>query len=88
MFWFLIIGVIWGRLAGKLIEGGGFGLRGDLAFGIVGSLSGGYLFRFFGISAYGISGEFIMATIGAILLLLIIRLFKGLPIEKEIRENT
>ncbi len=76
MFWFLIIGIIAGWLAGNITKGEGFGLVGDLVVGIVGSFVGGHLFSLLGISVYGIIGEIIMATIGAIVLLWIIRLFK------------
>ena len=76
MFWFLIIGIIAGWLAGNITKGEGFGFVGDLVVGIVGSFIGGHLFSLLGISVYGIIGEIIMATIGAIVLLWIIRLFK------------
>lgn len=76
MLWFLIIGIIAGWLAGNVMKGGGFGLVGDLVVGVVGSFIGGYLFSIFGFSAYGTIGEIVMATAGAIVLLLIIRLFK------------
>jgi len=76
MLWFLIIGIIAGWLAGKIMNGGGFGLIGDLVVGVVGSYIGGYLFKVLNFSAYGTIGEIIMATIGAIVLLWIIRLFK------------
>ena len=88
MLWFLIIGIIAGWFAGKMVEGGVFALRGDLVVGVVGSFIGGYMFRFFGISAYGVIGEIIIATIGAILLLLIIRLFNQLPLKNNVKENT
>lgn len=74
MFWFLIIGIIAGWLAGNIIKGRGFGLIGDLVIGVVGSFIGGYLFSIFGFSAYGTIGEIIMATIGAMVLLVIIRI--------------
>jgi uncharacterized membrane protein YeaQ/YmgE (transglycosylase-associated protein family) len=76
MLWFLIIGIIAGWLAGKIIKGGGFGLIGDLVVGVVGSFIGGYLFRVIGFSAHGTIGEIIMATIGAVVLLWVMRFFK------------
>ena len=76
MFWFLVVGLIAGWLAGKIVKGGGFGLIGDLVVGVIGSYIGGYLFKVFDLSVYGTIGEIIMATIGAILLLWIIRLIK------------
>ena len=76
MLWFLLIGIIAGWLAGQIMKGGGFGLIGDLVVGVVGAFIGGYLFSSLGLSAYGTVGEIIMATLGAIVLLWIIRLIK------------
>ena len=76
MFWFLLIGLISGWLAGMISRGSGFGLWGDLATGIVGSFIGGILFKFIGLSAYGTIGSIISSTIGAIILLWVIRMFR------------
>ncbi|HWR28891.1 MAG TPA: GlsB/YeaQ/YmgE family stress response membrane protein [Negativicutes bacterium] len=76
MLWFLLIGIIAGWLAGQIMKGGGFGLIGDLVVGVVGAFIGGYLFSSLGLSAYGTVGEIIMATLGAIVLLWVIRLIK------------
>jgi uncharacterized membrane protein YeaQ/YmgE (transglycosylase-associated protein family) len=75
MLWFLLIGVIAGWLAGNIMKGGGFGLIGDLVVGVVGSFIGGYLFGYLGLgNTYGTLGEIGMATVGAIVLLGILRL--------------
>ncbi|PKL78917.1 MAG: GlsB/YeaQ/YmgE family stress response membrane protein [Ignavibacteriae bacterium HGW-Ignavibacteriae-4] len=76
MLWFLVIGLIAGWLAGKVVKGGGFGLIGDLVVGVIGSYIGGYIFNFLDLSVYGTLGEIIMATVGAIVLLWAIRLIK------------
>ena len=77
MLWFLALGLIAGWLAGKIIGGGGLGLVGDLVVGVVGSFIGGYLFGILGMpNTYGTLGEIGMATVGAILLLWIVRLIK------------
>jgi len=76
MLWFLIIGIIAGWLAGKITKGSGFGLIGDLVVGVVGSFIGGFLFSFMHVSSYGTIGQIIMATIGAVALLWVVRLFK------------
>ena len=77
MLWFLMIGIIAGWLAGKITGGGGFGLIGDLVVGIIGSFIGGTLFGYFGLSnTYGTVGEIGVATVGAILLLWIVRLIR------------
>lgn len=79
MFWFLLIGLISGWLAGMISRGGGFGLWGDLATGVVGSFIGSYLFNLIGFSAYGTIGSIISSTIGALILLWVIRMFNVAP---------
>jgi uncharacterized membrane protein YeaQ/YmgE (transglycosylase-associated protein family) len=75
ILWFLIIGVVAGWLAGQIFRGGGYGLWGDLAVGVVGALVGGYVFGLLGIAAYGLIGSLVTSTIGALLLLWVLRLF-------------
>ena len=40
----------------------------------IGALIGGYLFRVFGIAGYGIIGNIVMATAGAVLLLVLLKI--------------
>ena len=47
---FLLIGLLAGWLAGKIMKGRGFGLFGNLAVGVVGALLGGLLFKLMGIA--------------------------------------
>ena len=71
----LVVGVIAGWLAGKVVKGNGFGLVGDAAIGIVGALIGDWLLHRLGVHVgAGIIGLVINATIGAIALLLALRL--------------
>ncbi|SPQ00871.1 Transglycosylase-associated protein [Candidatus Sulfobium mesophilum] len=72
-FWFLIIGVVAGWLAGKITRGRGFGLVGDLAVGILGALVGGFIFRLIGVVSFGLIGSLVTATVGAVVLLWLIR---------------
>jgi uncharacterized membrane protein YeaQ/YmgE (transglycosylase-associated protein family) len=74
--WFLIIGIVAGWLAGKVMRGRGFGLVGDLVVGILGAFVGGFLFKFLGIAAYGFVGSLVTATVGAMILLWIVRLLR------------
>ena len=76
LIWFLIIGLIAGFLAGKVMRGGGFGVVGDMIVGIIGALLGGWLFSILGISAGGLIGSIIVAFVGACLLLFLLRLIK------------
>jgi uncharacterized membrane protein YeaQ/YmgE (transglycosylase-associated protein family) len=73
LFWFLIIGIVAGWLAGKLTRGQGFGLIGDLVIGIIGALVGGFIFQLLGVVSFGIIGSLVTATVGAVMLLWLIR---------------
>lgn len=73
----LIIGAVAGWLAGLLMKGSGFGLLMDIAVGIVGSVIGGLLVPYLGITFLsGFIGKIIVAVIGAVILLFVIRLVK------------
>ena len=74
---FLVIGVVAGFLAGKIMKGSGFGLIGDLIVGVIGSFIGGWVFGLLGISVGGILGLLVAAVIGALILLYVIRLAKS-----------
>jgi len=70
----IVVGVIAGWLAGKVVAGGGFGLIGDLALGIIGAFIGDWLLpRLHVHLGSGIVSAIINATVGAIVLLVIIR---------------
>lgn len=74
---FLAIGAIAGWLAGTILKGGGFGLAGNLIVGILGALLGGWLFKLLKISLGGEwFGPIVTATVGAVVLLFVIGLFK------------
>ena len=73
----LIIGLIAGWLAGKIM-GGGFGIIGDIIIGIIGALIGSWLWgvlRLPGIGPWWLTA-IIIATVGACILLFLIRLVK------------
>ena len=72
----LVIGAIAGWLAGQIVKGGGFGLVGDIIIGIIGSVIGGWIFGSYVVGAPGIVGAIIGSTIGAVVLLFIIRLVR------------
>jgi len=77
LLWFLVVGLVAGWLAGILVKGGGFGLAGDLIVGVIGAFLGGFLFSTFGVSmGGGLVGSLIVATVGAVVLLFIVRLIK------------
>jgi uncharacterized membrane protein YeaQ/YmgE (transglycosylase-associated protein family) len=73
---FLLIGLIAGWLAGKIMKGKGFGLVGNLVVGVIGALIGGFVFDAAGIATAGIIGSLIAALLGALILLWIVGLIK------------
>ena len=74
----LIVGIAAGWLAGKVVRGTGFGLIGDLLVGVAGAFVASWLFPRFGIHlGTGIISEIIFSALGAIILLLIVRLIRG-----------
>lgn len=73
LIWFLLVGLVAGWLAGKLMKGSGYGVIGDIVLGVVGAFVGGFLFRLVGIAAYGTLGAIIVATIGAMVLVALAR---------------
>lgn len=76
IIWFLVVGLIAGWLAGKIMKGSGFGLLGDLVVGILGAVLGGWIFGMVGIAAWGFLGSIIVALVGALVLLYVLRLLK------------
>lgn len=73
---FLVIGVVAGFLAGKIMRGAGYGLVGDLIVGVIGSFIGVWVFGLLGIAAGGILGLLVASVVGALLLLYVLRLVK------------
>lgn len=76
LLWFLIIGALAGWIAGQLMKGSGYGLIGDLVVGVIGAFIGGWLLGVLGLYAGGLIGRLVTATIGAVVLLFLIRLIK------------
>ncbi len=66
--WFLFIGGVIGWLAGLIIRGRGFGVIADIIIGIVGAMLGGWMARVIGISAGSSAGAFLLALVGAVVL--------------------
>ncbi|WFP78150.1 GlsB/YeaQ/YmgE family stress response membrane protein [Mesorhizobium sp. WSM4906] len=74
---FIIVGAIAGWLAGLIVKGFGFGLIGNIVVGIVGALIAGWIFPRLGFTiGGGILAAIIHSTIGAVILLVLIKLVK------------
>jgi len=83
----IIVGLLAGWLAGMLVGGRGFGILGDIVVGIIGAFIGGFVASaLFGPGDYvnGLNvASIIVAAIGAIILLLILRAIPGVqPFER------
>jgi uncharacterized membrane protein YeaQ/YmgE (transglycosylase-associated protein family) len=77
LIWFLLIGLIAGWLAGKVMRGGGFGVVGDMIVGVIGALIGGWLFGELGVSTGGgLIGAIITAFVGAVILIFLLRIIR------------
>lgn len=75
-FWYwLIIGLVAGWLAGKLARGRGFGCIADIVLGLVGSFIGGWIFMKLKIYGGGFLYSLAAATVGAVVLVFIAHLF-------------
>lgn len=75
----VIVGLVAGWLAGKLMGGRGFGCVGNVVVGIIGALLGGWLAsRFLDLDVTGINlPSIIIAVVGALIFLGILRLLPG-----------
>ncbi len=75
----LIVGLIAGVLASLVMGGTGYGIIGDIIIGIVGAFIGGWLFRSMGVAVPlgGLAGTILVAFIGAVILLFILRLIRS-----------
>jgi uncharacterized membrane protein YeaQ/YmgE (transglycosylase-associated protein family) len=72
-----LVGAVAGWLAGIIVKGGGFGLIGDIFVGIVGAFVGGWLLPKLGVHlGAGFVAITASATLGAIALLLVLRLLR------------
>ena len=77
LFGWIIIGLLAGWIAGHLTRGRGFGCVLNVILGLIGAVIGGWVFTRLGIEAWGFLGSLAAATVGAVLLVAIARLFAG-----------
>ncbi len=72
----IVSGIVAGWIAGLLVRGRGFGLIGDLIIGLLGGLIGGWLAGLFGIQASSWITQVLVAALGGVVLVAIIRLVR------------
>jgi uncharacterized membrane protein YeaQ/YmgE (transglycosylase-associated protein family) len=76
LIYWIVVGLIAGWAAGRIMKGGGYGPLMDIVLGIVGAVVGGWLMGILGIYAGGLIGTIIVAIIGAVFLIWLSRLLK------------
>ena len=76
---YLVVGLIAGWLAGMAMGGRGFGILGNIVVGVVGALLGGFVgSAVFGWDVTGFNiGSIVLAFLGAVVFLLILRAIPG-----------
>ena len=74
--WWIVVGLIAGWAAGKIMKGGGYGVVMDIVLGIVGAVVGGWLMGSLGIYSGSFLGTIIIAIIGAVFLIWLSRVLK------------
>jgi len=77
----LVVGLIAGWLAGQVMRGTGFGLVGDIVIGLIGAFIGGFVFgslqTSYAVGTAGFWGSVLVAFVGALLLLVVVRLMSA-----------
>lgn len=64
--WWIVVGLIAGWAAGKIMKGKGYGVLMDILLGMVGAVVGGLLLGLVGIHGEGLIGSIIVAIAGAV----------------------
>ncbi len=72
----ILTGILAGWLTGLVMRGRGFGLLGDLLIGLLGGLLGGWLLGLVGFAPGGWLGQVLVAFIGGVVLVAIVRLIR------------
>lgn len=75
--WYILIGLVSGYIAAKIMHGSGSGLLVNLFVGIVGGVLGGWLLSLFGFIAVGTLASLITSVVGAIVFLWIVSFFRS-----------
>jgi uncharacterized membrane protein YeaQ/YmgE (transglycosylase-associated protein family) len=71
----LAVGGLAGYIAGRVLRGKDFGIIGNMVIGLLGSIVGSVAFALLGLQAWGLGGQFMIATVGAVLFIALVRIF-------------
>jgi len=77
MIAWVLVGLIAGALAGRVMKGSGYGCLGDIVVGLVGSVVGGLLGGYFLEGAAGFWGSILVSFVGACVFIALLRLIGG-----------
>lgn len=80
LVWRVVVWMLAGMIAGRLLRGKGYGPLYDILLGVGGGLLGGFLLRLIGLNAINnipIVGGLVVGVIGAVLLVWIVRVLGG-----------
>jgi uncharacterized membrane protein YeaQ/YmgE (transglycosylase-associated protein family) len=73
----ILVGLIAGWLAGKLVRGRGYGVIADVLLGLLGGVVGGWIFAVFGVHAHHLFSAIVVSTLGATALVTATRALNG-----------
>ena len=77
LIWVILVGLIAGWAAGKIMKGSGYGTLTNILLGVVGAVVGGFIVRLVGFEPMGgLISSIVTATLGAIILIAIARKLK------------
>lgn len=76
LIWWIVVGLIAGWAAGKIMKGKGFGVLADILLGIVGGIVGGWIVGILGFGGGGLIWSILVATLGAVILIWLARVIK------------
>ena len=78
LIWWIIVGLIAGWAAGKIMKSGGYGVIADIVLGILGAVIGGWVVGWLGFGGGGLIWSILVAILGAVILIWITRFLKKL----------
>jgi uncharacterized membrane protein YeaQ/YmgE (transglycosylase-associated protein family) len=77
ILWVMLVGLIAGWAAGKIMKGSGYGPLMDIVLGICGGILGGWILRLLGIyTSGGLVPSILVAILGAVLLVAFVRMLR------------
>ncbi len=76
LIWWIVVGLIAGWAAGKIMKGKGYGVFADIVLGIVGAIVGGWVVGLLGFRSGGLISTILVAILGAVILIWLARLIK------------